>query len=64
MAKVMYQLYLAHLIGFGCERSAEKALYYLRTSARLGFQDAQKEVYATRAALSMNMTSVEQNEIR
>ncbi|KAH8692514.1 ankyrin repeat-containing domain protein [Phaeosphaeriaceae sp. PMI808] len=63
MAKVTYQLYLAHLIGFGCERSAERALYNLRISARLGFQDAQKEIYATHAALSMTMTSVEQEEI-
>ncbi|KAF2680891.1 ankyrin [Lentithecium fluviatile CBS 122367] len=63
-AKIMYELYLAHLVGFGCKRSEKKALDYLYTSARLGFRDAQKAVYATYSALSVAIPSARHADFR
>ncbi|KAF3910478.1 Ankyrin-2 [Dactylellina cionopaga] len=62
-SNIAYQLYLAHLIGFGCEESTEKALDYLHLSARLGSHDAQKEKYGNQAALSVMISSTELEEI-
>jgi ankyrin repeat protein len=63
-AKAAYQLHLAHLVGFGCEQSMESAIHYLRASARLGYEEAQSELYATYAALSIDIAIFERDEIR
>ena len=63
-AKAAYQLYLAHLVGFGCEQSTDSAIKYFRTSARLGYEEAQSQMYATYTALSMEITSFQLDEIK
>ncbi|KAF4944586.1 hypothetical protein FGADI_12583 [Fusarium gaditjirri] len=50
-AKGAYQLYLAHLIGFGCDCSVETAIDQLLRSASLGFEDAQREAFGCLSAL-------------
>ncbi|KAE9370209.1 ankyrin [Stipitochalara longipes BDJ] len=64
VAKSAYQLYLAYLVGFGCEQSTESAIQYLNASARLGYEEAQSQIYATYSALSMDITSFQQDEIK
>ncbi|CAM1502383.1 Fc.00g043670.m01.CDS01 [Cosmosporella sp. VM-42] len=59
-AKATYQLYLAHHIGFGCELSTKRALQYLSESASLGFEEAQRSVYAVYAALVGETPSAQQ----
>ena len=63
-AKAAYQLYLAYLVGFGCEQSTDSAIKYFRTSARLGYEEAQSQMYATHTALSIDITSFQLDEIK
>ncbi|KAF5720739.1 serine threonine kinase, partial [Fusarium mundagurra] len=54
-AKGAYQLYLAHLIGFGCDCSVETAIDQLLRSASLGFEDAQREAFGCLSALGIDI---------
>jgi len=63
-AKAAYQLYLAHLVGFGCEHSTESAIQYFKASARLGYEEAQSQMFATYTALAMDISLPQQDEIK
>jgi ankyrin repeat protein len=62
-AKAAYQLYLAHLIGFGCDSSVEIAIDQLLLSARLGFEDAQVEAFMCFSALERDISPPERDNM-